>query len=120
MTPNRRNFIIGTAGVSTTLALPIVAQARQSVDPLGEDFARYFAFLSHEHKQAWIDIQTAKYVERYGFEEARRITVEQVENGCWPMAWQPDDHADVTRLCANSHERPKDRAMRVLRATRLS
>lgn len=114
MSANRRKFLIGGAGLSASLAVPYIAGATSPIDPLSDEFSRYFAFLAHEHKQAWIEISRAKLVQRFGQSEAHRIAIQQVEHGSWPMEWMPGEYVDISKKCLGARERPTDRARAVM------
>lgn len=91
---NRRRFLIGSTGVTASLTAPHLSNATNvtsSLDPNSERFSDYFAFLAHEHRRVWFEMQYAKRCLTYDKKMARHIVTEEDAAGCWPSQWRPNE-----------------------------
>ena len=121
MKSDRRKFLIGGVGLSTSLALPAGADAVSDAPVSAEspEFERYLRFLAYEHLQAlrMKEIHTRVYKHKRPVEEAYRNVMEKGLDQ--PLHWFPDDCPDVVSLCTGNQVTPLHRAKGVLRAAGL-
>lgn len=106
----RRLFLRNTAAagaVATTVAVPAAAEAAVPVMPADPIFARYVAFLAHEHRAALKAMHREMY--QQFDDEGVSYTI--------PLFWLPEDR-DVSAMM-EKRDRPERRARAVLHAVGL-